>query len=217
MFNVEFARAQMIAQQVRAWDVLDERVLDALASVRREEFVPEGYRELAFADMPVPLGHGQAMLPPKVDGRILQALELRDADEVLEVGTGSGYLTACIAALAGRVRSLEIFPDLAAVATRKLKAAGVTTVSVETVDALRMEEVGRYDVVIVTGSMPVFDARFERALKADGRLFAVVGNAPVMEALLLRREGGAAATRTSLFETDIPQLVNALRPPRFTL
>jgi len=215
MLNVEFARTQMIAQQVRAWDVLDERVLAALHSVRREEYVPEAYRELAFADTSIPLGHGQAMLPPKVDGRILQSLELRPTDEVLEVGTGSGYLTACLAALAGRIRSLEIYPDLAAQATRNLRAGGVTTASVETLDALRIEEVGRYDAVVVSGSLPIFDARFERVLKAGGRLFVVVGSAPVMEALLIRRDAGAAASRTALFETDIAPLVNAPQPPRF--
>lgn len=215
MLNVEYARTQMIAQQVRAWDVLDERVLTALMSVRREDYVPEPYRELAFADTPIPLGHGQAMLPPKVDGRILQALELRPTDEVLEVGTGSGYLTACLAALAGRIRSLEIYPDLAAQATRNLRAGGVTTASVETLDALRVEEVGRYDAVVVSGSLPIYDARFERALKAGGRLFVVVGSAPVMEALLIRRDAGATAARTSLFETDTAPLVNAPQPPRF--
>jgi protein-L-isoaspartate(D-aspartate) O-methyltransferase len=215
MLNIEFARTQMIAQQVRAWDVLDQRVLAALQSVRREEYVPEAYRELAFADTAVPLGHGQAMLPPKVDGRILQALDLRPTDEVLEVGTGSGYLTACLAALAGRIRSLEIYPDLAAQATRNLRAAGVTTASVETLDALRVEEVGRYDAVLVSGSLPIHDARFERALKAGGRLFVVVGSPPVMEALLIRRDAGAVASRMALFETVIAPLVNAPQPPRF--
>lgn len=215
MLNVEYARTQMIAQQVRAWDVLDERVLAALRSVRREDYVPEAYRELAFADTPIPLGHGQAMLAPKIDGRILQALELRPADEVLEVGTGSGYLTACLAALAGRIRSVEIYPDLAALATRNLRAGGVTTASVETLDALRVDEVGRYDAVVVSGSMPIYDPRFERALKAGGRLFAVVGGAPAMEALLIRRDAGGTALRTALFETDIGPLVNAPQPPRF--
>src|SRR5882672_11171703 len=215
MLNVEYARTQMVAQQVRAWDVLDERVLAALQSVRREEYVPEAFRELAFADTPIPLGHGQAMLAPKVDGRILQALELRPTDEVLEVGTGSGYLTACLAALAGPVRSLEIYPDLAAQATRNLRSGGVTSASVETLDALRVEEVGRYDAVIVSGSLPIYDSRFERALRAGGRLFVIVGSSPVMEALLIRRDAGATASRTALFETDIAPLVNAPQPPRF--
>lgn len=216
MLNVEFARTQMIAQQVRAWDVSNDRVLDALASVRREEFVPESYRELAFADATIPLGHGQCMLAPKLDGRILQSLELRESDEVLEIGTGTGYLTACLAALAGRVRSLEIFPDLAAQATRNLKSAGVTTASVETLDGLKLDETGRYDAILVSGSLPLYDARFERALKAGGRLFAVVGVSPVMEAILVRRDGGGPGRRTGLFETDIPALVHAQAPSRFS-
>jgi protein-L-isoaspartate(D-aspartate) O-methyltransferase len=215
MLNVELARAQMIAQQMRTWEVLDERVLATFAQVRREEFVPEAYRELAFADDMIPLGHGQTMFPPKLDGRILQALELRKSDEVLEVGTGSGFLTACLAALAGRVRSLEIFPDLAAQATRNLRSAGVSTASVETADALRIEESGRYDAIVVTGSLPSYDPRFERALRSGGRLFIVVGTSPVMEALLVRRAEGAACTREALFETDIPPLVNVPQPHRF--
>jgi protein-L-isoaspartate(D-aspartate) O-methyltransferase len=215
MLNVESARAQMIAQQVRAWDVSDERVLATLEAVRREEFVPEAYRDTAFADVAIPLGHGQSMLPPKLDGRILQALELKATDEVLEVGTGSGFLAACLAALALRVRSLEIYPDLAALAARNLRSAGVTSGSVETMDALRFEEVGRYDAIAITASLPCYDARFERALKPGGRLFIVVGASPVMEALLVRRASGAACARTSLFETDIAPLVNAPQPPRF--
>jgi protein-L-isoaspartate(D-aspartate) O-methyltransferase len=215
MLNVELARAQMIAQQVRTWEVLDDRVLATFRAVRREEFVPEPYRNLAFADDVIPLGHGQTMLPPKVDGRILQALELKKSDEVLEVGTGSGFLTACLASLAGRVRSLEIFPDLAAQATRNLRNAGVGTASVETIDALRLEETGRYDAIAVTGSLPSYDPRFERALRSGGRLFIVIGTFPVMEALLVRRTGGAACTREGLFETDITPLVNVPRPSRF--
>jgi len=215
MLNVELARTQMIAQQVRAWSVLDERVLATLEAVRREEFVPENFRELAFADSAIPLGHGQCMLPPKVDGRILQTLELGKSDAVLEVGTGTGFLTACLAALAGTVRSLEIYPDLAALATRNLRAAGINGVSVETLDAWRIDELARYDAIVVSGSMPTYDARFERALKAGGRLFTVVGQSPVMEAMLVRRAGDAAAVHISLFETDIPALVNAHLPPRF--
>lgn len=215
MLNVEFARTQMVAQQVRAWSVLDERVLATLDAVRREDFVPEAFRDFAFADTAIPLGHGQVMLAPKIDGRILQALELGPGDAVLEVGTGSGFLTACLAALAGSVRSVEIYPDLAALASRNLRAAGVTGVSVETLDAWRFDEVGRYDAIVVSGSLPAYDARFERALKAGGRLFVVVGQSPVMQALLVHRPGDSPAVSTSLFETDIPSLVNAQQPPRF--
>jgi len=215
MLNAETARAQMIAQQVRTWDVLDERVLAALDAVHRDEFVPEACRHIAFADAPIPLGHGQVMLPPKLDGRILQALEIAPTDSVLEVGSGSGFFAACLATLAARVRSLEIFPDLAALAARNLRSSGRTTISVETMDAMKLEETDRYDVIAVTGSLPIYDARFERALKPGGRLFIVTGTAPVMEALLVRRQAGGGYGRRSLFETDIPPLVNAPRPPRF--
>jgi protein-L-isoaspartate(D-aspartate) O-methyltransferase len=215
MTNIEAARAQMIAQQVRAWDVLDERVLAALAAVHRDEFVPEACRHIAFADAPIPLGHGQVMLAPKLDGRILQALEIAPSDNVLEVGSGSGFLAACLAALGARVRSLEIFPDLAALATRNLRNCGCTTVSVETMDAMKLEETDRYDVIAVTASLPIYDTRFERALRPGGRLFVVTGTVPVMEAMLVRRLAAGGFSRTSLFETDIPPLVNAPRPARF--
>ena len=215
MLNVETARAQMIAQQLRAWEVLDERVLAALATVHREEFVPAAYRGAAFADAPIPLGSGQIMLPPKMEGRVLQALELQADADVLEIGAGSGFLAACLATLAGRVRSLEIFPDLAALATRNLRNAGVTRASVETTDAMRLDERDRYDAIVVTSSLPIYDARFERALKPGGRLFIVTGSAPVMAAMLVVREEGAQFTRTSLFETSLPALINAPAPQHF--
>jgi len=213
--NVELARRQMIEQQVRAWSVLDDRVLGAMAQVRRELFVSAGYRELAFADTNIPLGHGQSMLAPKVEGRILQALELNAADDVLEVGAGSGFLAACLTRLAGRVRSVEIFPDLSARAIENLRAAGIGGVDVETLDAMTLTEQGRYDAVAVTGSLPVYDERFQQALKIGGRLFVVLGDPPVMEALLIRRLEHDQWVRESLFETLLEPLVNAPQPPRF--
>jgi protein-L-isoaspartate(D-aspartate) O-methyltransferase len=225
--NLELARKQMIEQQVRAWDVLDERVLGTLAQVRRELFVPSAYRELAFADTAIPLGQGQYMLPPKLEGRILQALEIDPSHEVLEVGTGSGFFAACLARLAERVHSIEIFPELAARAGENLRAAGIGGVTIETADAMTLAAGPRYDAVVVTGSLPLYDARFERALKVGGRLFIVVGTAPAMEALLVRRlsmkEGATPKTvagsdewvRESLFETVIEPLIHAPAPPRF--
>jgi protein-L-isoaspartate(D-aspartate) O-methyltransferase len=213
--NVELARRQMIEQQVRAWSVLDDRVLGAMAQVRRELFVPAGYRELAFADTNIPLAHGQSMLAPKVEGRILQALELSADDDVLEVGTGSGFLAACLARLAGRVRSVEIFPDLSARAIENLRAAGIGGVDVETLDATTLTEQSRYDAIAVTGSLPVYDERFQQALKIGGRLFVVLGDPPVMEALLVRRLEHDQWVRESLFETLLEPLVNAPQPPRF--
>lgn len=213
--NVELARRQMIEQQVRAWSVLDERVLGAMAQVRRELFVPDGFRELAFADTNIPLGHGQSMLAPKVEGRVLQSLELGATDQVLEVGTGSGFLSACLARLAHHVRSLEIFPDLSARAVENLRASGISGVSVETLDAMTMAEENRYDAIAVTGSLPAYDERFQRALKVGGRLFIVVGDAPVMDALLVRRLSRDQWVRESLFETILEPLVNAPQPSRF--
>jgi len=213
--NVELARRQMIEQQVRAWSVLDERVLGAMAQVRRELFVPDGFREVAFADTNIPLGHGQSMLAPKVEGRVLQSLELGATDQVLEVGTGSGFLSACLARLAHHVRSLEIFPDLSARAVENLRASGISGVSVETLDAMTMAEEHRYDAIAVTGSLPAYDERFQRALKVGGRMFIVVGDAPVMDALLVRRLSRDQWVRESLFETILEPLVNAPQPSRF--
>ena len=213
--NIETARRQMIEQQVRAWEVLDERVLGALAQVRRELFVPDAYRELAFADTAVPIGHGQVMLTPKVEGRFLQALELDPADEALEIGTGSGFFAACLARLGGSVRSLEIFADLCEFAKENLRASGVGGVQIETQDAMTLDESRRYDAIAVTGSLPIYDRRFERALKIGGRLVVVVGESPVMEARLIRRASETQWTQESLFETVIEPLVNAPQPPRF--
>lgn len=213
--NVEIARRQMIEQQVRAWEVLDERVLGAMAQVRRELFVPSPYRDLAFADTSIPLGHGQSMLPPKVEGRFLQSLELDPGDAVLEVGTGSGFFAACLARLSGTVRSFEIFGDLSARALENLRASGVSGVKVETADATLLNEESRYDAIAVTGSLPLYDVRFERALKVGGRLVVVVGDAPVMEAVLVRRASATQWVQEGLFETVIEPLINAPQPSRF--
>lgn len=213
--NVETARRQMIDQQVRAWEVLDDAVLEVLRSMPRERFVPEAYREVAFADMEIPLGHGQHMLPPKVDGRLMQALAPARGDEVLEIGTGSGFLAACLARLAQSVRSLEIHADLAEGAARTLRSLGVGNVTVERADASAFDERDRYDVIAVSASLPVYDPRFERALRVGGRLFVVVGTAPIMEARLVTRAQPGEWVTQSLFETCIDPMINAAGPPRF--
>lgn len=213
--DVEFARRQMIDQQVRAWQVLDDRVLGVMAQVRRELFVPPDLRELAFADTSIPLGHGQSMFAPKVEGRVLQALELDAGDEVLEIGTGSGFLAACLARLAARVRSLEIFPDLSARAIENLRASGVGGVTVETLDAMTLGDKRHYDAIAITASLPVYHEVFQRMLKVGGRLFVVVGKAPVMEAMQVRRVSADQWVRESLFETVLEPLINAPQPPRF--
>lgn len=213
--TVERAREQMIEQQVRAWDVLDPSVLQVMREVRREAFVPAAYRAVAFADMFIPLGHGQAMLPPKFDGRILQALAPTRADLVLDVGSGSGFLAACLGRMAGRVRSIEIVPELAAAAAANLHATATNNVAVEAGDASRLEENAAYDAIAVTASLPVYDERFARALRLGGRLFVVVGSGPVMEAVKITRTGEREWRRESLFETVIDPLANAPRPPQF--
>jgi protein-L-isoaspartate(D-aspartate) O-methyltransferase len=213
--NIEAARQQMIEQQVHTWDVFDERVLQAMTDVKRELFVPQQWRSAAFADGPIPLPQGQVMLAPKFQGRILQALGIQPGDVALEVGTGSGYLAACMGKLAASVRSIEILPDLAARATASVLEAAINNVAVETGDAMRLEENARYDAIAVTGSLPLYDERFQRALKPGGRLFIVVGPAPVMEAWKITRVGEREWTREGLFETVIDPLINAPRPAEF--
>lgn len=211
----EWAREQMIDQQVRAWDVLDSNVLDVMREVRRELFVPTAYRQLAFADIAIPLGFGQSILPPKVDGRILQALELRRTDLVLDVGSGSGFLAACLGRLSGRVRSIEIVPELAELASANLLRAAANNVAVENGDAARLEDVAAYDAIAISASLPLYDERFAHALRVGGRLFVVVGTGPIMEAVKITRTGEREWRRESLFETVLEPLANAPRPPQF--
>jgi protein-L-isoaspartate(D-aspartate) O-methyltransferase len=210
------AREQMIEQQVRAWDVLDARVLEVLRRVPRELFVPQAQRYRAYADVEVPLARGQHMLRPSVVGRLLQALLPQGAERVLEIGTGTGFISACLRAMAGRVRSLEVFPELADEARRNLAALGMRDVEVTDADALHDDEGTRYDAIAVTASLPIYDERFERMLALGGRLFIVVGEAPVMDARLIRRTGQDSFATQSLFETVIDPLVNAQRPPEFS-
>ena len=215
MLDVESARRQMIEQQVRAWEVLDLKVLETMQRVPREEFVPPAFRDIAFADMCVPLGHGQSMLAPKVEGRILQALEIQPDDRALEIGTGSGFFAACLGRLARSVRSIDLFPDFIATAAENLHRASVHNVTVDVLDAMTLAEEGAYDVIAVTGSLPLYDGRFERALAAGGRLFVVVGQGPAMDALRITRAGHGEWVRESLFEADLEPLIHAPEPSRF--
>ncbi|HKT71499.1 MAG TPA: protein-L-isoaspartate O-methyltransferase [Steroidobacteraceae bacterium] len=211
------AREQMIEQQVRAWDVLDQHVLEIFRRVPREHFVPGAQRFLAFADVEVPLPEGQNMLRPSVVGRLLQALALQGKESVLEIGAGSGFVTACLAAMSARVTAWEVFPELAALARNNLNTLRVANAEVAAVDAITQIADGkRYDAIAATASMPVYDDRFARQLELGGRLFVVVGTAPVMEARLIRRTGENSWEVQSLFETVIDPLVNAIRPPGFT-
>src|SRR6202162_2534497 len=206
------ARQQMVDQQIRTWEVLDPRVLDALSAVPREAFVPPAYRELAFADTPIPIGFGQSMLAPVLQGRILQSLGVNASDSALEVGTGTGYLAACLSLLASSPHSIDIRAEFTAAAAANLRAVPQARVRLETRDAFSAASSGEYDVIAVTGSLPVYDTRFEKALRVGGRLFVVVGVAPVMDAILVRRVDSTEWIRESLFETVIDPLVNAIAP-----
>jgi len=210
------AQEQMIEQQVRAWEVLDERVLGTLRRVPRAAFVPPAQRLRAYADAEVPLPQGQHMLRPSVVGRLLQALEPAAGLRALEIGTGSGFVAACLRAAGARVRTLELYAELAALAARNLADFGMSDVEVVNADALSAASGERYGLIAVTGSLPVYDGRFERQLEVGGRLFVVVGEAPVMDARLVRRISESAWATESLFETVIDPLVNAPRPARFS-
>jgi protein-L-isoaspartate(D-aspartate) O-methyltransferase len=212
----EYAREQMVAQQIRAWDVLDEDILNLFRRLPREHFVPAAFRDVAYADTEIPLPHGQHMLAPNVAGRILQALDVQPAEQVLEVGTGSGFLSACFALQGARVSSLEIFADIAAQARLNLAAAGIAGVDVTTADALgRLAGPARYDAIAITSSLPIYDSRFEAQLKPGGRLFVVVGEGAAMDARRVTLEASGERRQDSLFETVLDPLVNALRIEHF--
>jgi protein-L-isoaspartate(D-aspartate) O-methyltransferase len=214
--DVEQARYNMIESQIRTWEVLDQTVLDTLFGIKREEFVPEKYRPLAFVDMEIPIGHGEVMLAPKLEARLLQELTLKKTDRVLEVGTGSGHMTALLAALAGHVYSVEIHPDLSASAAAKLAAHGIANVTLEVGDAaLGWTRHAPYDAILLTGSVPLLPAPLRGQLAPGGRLLAVVGDPPVMTARLTTCVTEGAYNETGLFETCIAPLRNVPQPERF--
>ncbi|RZA37350.1 MAG: protein-L-isoaspartate O-methyltransferase [Lysobacteraceae bacterium] len=209
------AREMMVEQQVRPWDVLDARVLGVLASLPREKFVPEIHRALAYADVEIPLGHGQKMMKPVVEGRTLQALLLQDGEEVLEIGSGGGYLAACMGALAREVVSLEIQPELAARAREQLDASGYgNNVRIENADALHYATERRFDAICVTAACDVVPSLFLQWLRPGGRMFVVHGRSPVMEAVLVHNDVNGPRIE-SLFETDVPYLAGAAPAPQF--
>lgn len=213
--DFEQARFNMIEQQVRPWEVLDQRVLDVLAEVPREDFVPVRYRRLAFSDVSIPLGRDQIMMTPKVEGRLLQAIAVSPSDRVLEIGTGSGYLTACLARLAAEVHSVDIFSEFIEAARQKLKTHGIQNTRLHTGDAAHRWGDRSYDVIALTGSLRMRPETWPRQLKLGGRLFVVVGQSPIMEALLITRVNAREWTEESLFDTDLPPLLNAEKPSAF--
>jgi len=216
MLNMEQARFNMIEQQIRPCDVLEGRILDLLKHVRREHYVPKEMREMAFMDMEIPLGYGASMWQPKLEARTVQELHLTKSDKVLEVGTGSGYLTALLSVLAGHVTSVEIVPELSAMAGQNLQAYRHDNVTLEIGDAARGWGGGTsYDVIVLTGSTPLLPAAFQNSLKIGGRLFAIVGDAPVMEARLITRVAPDTYETVNIMESCVAPLQNALQPERF--
>jgi len=216
MLNVEQARFNMIEQQVRPWDVLDPKVLDLMQAMPREAFVPAGYEGLAYADIEVPLGNGEIMLAPRIVGRMLQAVNIDKHDIALEVGTGSGYLTALLAKGCRKVYSVDIDPAMTDIARKNLEAQGIDNVTLETGDAaLGWDAHAPYDIIVVTGSMPVLPKIFEKSLNRGGRLVAIVGDAPVMKAVLITRTSDTEWSQEVMFETDIKPLRNTPQPQRF--
>ena len=218
--DIEHARFNMVEQQIRTWEVLDQQVLDLLFAVRREDFVAPQYRSLAFVDMEIPLADnaptGERMLAPKLEARMLQELAVKPTDRILEVGTGSGYMTALLAKRGAHVTSVEINPAYSAVAATRLSAHGIANVTLEVGDAARgWSKHAPYDIIVLTGSVPVLADDFQRSLKPGGRLLAIVGEAPAMQARLTTCAGGGAYDSVSLFETCIAALNNAPQPERF--
>ncbi len=211
--NFEQARANMVENQVRPWEVLDGRVLDTLGRVRREDFVAPEHRQLAFADLCLPLGHGEVMMKPVLEGRMLQALDLQGNERVLEIGTGSGFFTACLAGLAAEVVSVDIHADFTAAAGQRLRAAGVTNAKLHTGEAVNdWQPEGQFDVVVATGAVAEVPPRWMGWLKPGGRLLAIRGESPVQKVTLITHEREEA-----LLETDLPYLVHAAPLQRFAL
>ena len=208
------ARELMVEQQIRPWDVLELRVLDVLATLPREAFVADAHKALAYSDVELPLANGQKMMKPVIEGRTLQALNIQDGESVLEIGTGSGYLAACLGQLGREVLSLEIDPAQAAIARANLDAAHLgDNVRVETADALAWDTERRFDAIVVTAAMQAVPTAFLKWLNPQGRLFVIRGNAPAMEAVLVSADGKIA----SQFETEIDYLRGAAPVAQFTL
>ncbi len=216
--DIEQARFNMIEQQIRPWEVFDQTVLDLMSKTPREKFVPEEFQHLAFSDTNIPVGHDQVMMSPKLEARMLQALNIEPHERVLEIGTGSGYVTALLAQLGGHVTTEESHADLSAQAAERLQAMNLNNVDFVVTDSLKNRKFfNRYDVIVVTGSLPVFDSIFQEQLEIGGGLFIIVGESPVTEALLITRVSENEWTQLSLFETDLPALIGAPTINKFTL
>jgi len=214
--NIESARHNMVVNQIRAGSVLDDRVLELVGRGPRQDFVPDAMRNLAFVDMQIPLGYGEVMMAPQVEARLLQALAIKPTDKILEIGTGSGYMTWLLAQLGAKVHSVEIRAEFTERASGRLAAHGVRNVELEIGDGARgWDKHAPYDVILVTGSLPLLPDGFKKNLAVGGRLIAIVGQSPAMEAQLITRITESGFDTSGLFETDLPPLQNALAPSAF--
>ena len=214
--KTEQARFNMIEQQIRPWEVLDPRVLELLPTVPREDFVPTDQRALAFMDTHISLAHGQVMMQPKQEARLLQEIAIEPEDRVLEIGTGSGYMTALLASLAQEVDTVDIFPDFLVSAQKKLTDHALTNIDFFEGDAANgWQGSGPYDAIMLTGSVAILSEQFLQNLNSRGRLVAIVGREPIMEARLIEKDREGRTQQTSLFDTSLPTLINAQAPPTF--
>ena len=214
--NFDQARQNMVENQVRPWEVLDARVLEVLGRLHREDFVAPEHRNLAFADLSLPLGHGEVMMKPVIEGRVLQALDLKPNEQVLEIGTGAGFLTACMASLASHVTSVDMHADFTAAARTRLEQAGIANVTLETGEAVNeWQPNGQFDALVVTGAVYQIPQRFLSWLRPGGRMLVVRGESPAQHVLLLVHEGNGRYREEGLFETDLPYLAHAAPPRRF--
>jgi protein-L-isoaspartate(D-aspartate) O-methyltransferase len=213
--NIDYARRQMVNQQVRGWNVYDEDVLAVLQEIPREQFVPPEFEALAFADLEIAIGHGQHMMTPTIEGRVLQALSLVGEERVLEIGTGSGFMTACLSRLASHVTSVDIYEDFLESAAARLAKCDISNVELLNMNAMKELPQSQFDAIAITGSLQSFDPRFVDALASNGKLFVVVGNAPAMQAKLVLRTEQHDWQSVSLFETSLEPLIDAALPPQF--
>ena len=214
--DIEQARFNMIEQQIRPWEVLDQDVLDLLDEIHREDFIPESYHDLAFADIRIPIGHEQTTMIPKVEARLLQSLLLKGDESVLEIGTGCSYLTALLASSAKQVKSIDIYPDFIDAAKNKIAKTALTNIELECVDAYSfLEQKAGFDVVVITASLPEMDDRFLNLLNNNGRMFVIVGVSPIMEARLITKQNESSWSYESLFETNLSALIGAKRTEKF--
>ena len=220
MSELDYAQARhnMVEQQIRPWNVPDQRVLETISQIPREAFVPREFLNLAYAEINIDLGHGQVMMTPAVEARLLQAAGVHADDKILEIGTGSGYFTALLATMGGHVYSVEIIPELQQRAREHLAGQGIDNVTLEEGDgACGWSRYAPYDLIVITGSLPLLPESFQQSLAPGGRLIAIVGESPVMEAHLITAEGQDNYRERYLFNTEIPPLINAPRPERFQL